>query len=109
MPGDVDLDDLPYEDFLSDDVELEKKTERESRKRQELLAKVDFSRYAIRLLVTLLSYSVRRSKVKAGGNVANICECSESRLLSVGIKTPLVTEHIHQLEDPGRVGKHRFQ
>lgn len=45
MPGDVDLDDLPYEDFLSDDVELEMKTERESRKRRELLAKVDFSRY----------------------------------------------------------------
>lgn len=44
MPGDVDLDDLPYED-LSDDVELEMKKERESRKRRELLAKVDFSRY----------------------------------------------------------------
>lgn len=45
MPGDVDLDELPYEDFLSDDVELDRKTERESRKREELLAKVDFSRY----------------------------------------------------------------
>ncbi len=45
MPGDVDLDDLPYEDMLSDDVELEIKREKENRKRRELLAKVDFSRY----------------------------------------------------------------
>lgn len=45
MPGDVDLDDLPYEDILSDDMELEMKKERESKKRRELLAKVDFSRY----------------------------------------------------------------
>lgn len=45
MPGDVDLDDLPYEDLLSDDEELEIKKEREKRKRQELLAKVDFTRY----------------------------------------------------------------
>lgn len=44
MPGDVDLDDLPYEDILSDDLELEIKKEKESRKRRELLAKVDFSR-----------------------------------------------------------------
>lgn len=43
MPGDVDLDDLPYEDILSDDEELEMK--KENRKRQELLAKVDLSRY----------------------------------------------------------------
>lgn len=45
IPGDVDLDDLPYEDFLSQDEELERKKERESRRRGELLAKVDFSRY----------------------------------------------------------------
>lgn len=45
MPGDLDLDDLPYEDMLSDDVELEMKKEKENRKRRELLAKVDFSRY----------------------------------------------------------------
>lgn len=44
MPGDVDLDDLPYEDFQSSDAELEKKLEMENRKRRELLAKVDFSR-----------------------------------------------------------------
>lgn len=45
MPGDVDLDDLPYEDLLSDNEELEMKKEKENKKRQELLAKVDFSRY----------------------------------------------------------------
>lgn len=86
MPGDVDLDDLPYEDFLLDDVELEKKTERESRKRQELLAKVDFSRCAIRLLVILLGYSVRRRtrpKVIAVRNAADFSECTESSPLSV--------------------------
>lgn len=51
MPGDVDLDDLPYEDILSDDEELEMKKERENRKRQELLTKVDFSRYTASQMV----------------------------------------------------------
>uniref|UniRef100_A0A7N8Y0N8 NBAS subunit of NRZ tethering complex n=1 Tax=Mastacembelus armatus TaxID=205130 RepID=A0A7N8Y0N8_9TELE len=46
MPGDVDLDDLPYEDILSDDEEMERK-ERENRRRRELLAKVDFSRLTL--------------------------------------------------------------
>ncbi|CAG09076.1 unnamed protein product, partial [Tetraodon nigroviridis] len=46
IPGDVDLDDAPYEDFLSHDEELERTKEREGRRRGELLAKVDFSRYA---------------------------------------------------------------
>nr|XP_046229839.1 neuroblastoma-amplified sequence isoform X2 [Scatophagus argus] len=58
MPGDVDLDDLPYEDFLSDDVELEMKKEKESRKRRELLAKVDFSR------LTLEQKELCRSRLK---------------------------------------------
>ncbi|KAI4801678.1 hypothetical protein KUCAC02_019556, partial [Chaenocephalus aceratus] len=40
MPGDVDIDDLPYEDFLSGDEELEMKKERENKKRLELLAKI---------------------------------------------------------------------
>ena len=44
LPGDVDLDDLPYEDFLSAEEEAEMKKEREDTKRRELLAKVDFSR-----------------------------------------------------------------
>ncbi|KAG7265899.1 hypothetical protein CRUP_009503 [Coryphaenoides rupestris] len=47
LPGDVDLDDLPYEDFLSAEEEAAMKKEREERKRQELLAKVDFSRFIL--------------------------------------------------------------
>ncbi|KAE8286937.1 Neuroblastoma-amplified sequence Neuroblastoma-amplified gene protein-like protein [Larimichthys crocea] len=58
MPGDVDLDDLPYEDILSDDMELEMKKERESKKRRELLAKVDFSR------LTLEQKELCRSRLK---------------------------------------------
>uniref|UniRef100_A0A3B4YXD6 NBAS subunit of NRZ tethering complex n=1 Tax=Seriola lalandi dorsalis TaxID=1841481 RepID=A0A3B4YXD6_SERLL len=58
MPGDVDLDDLPYEDMLSDDEELEMKKERENSKRQELLAKVDFSR------LTLEQKELCRSRLK---------------------------------------------
>ncbi|XP_044232160.1 neuroblastoma-amplified sequence [Thunnus albacares] len=58
MPGDVDLDDLPYEDMLSDNEELEMKKERENKKRQELLAKVDFSR------LTLEQKELCRSRLK---------------------------------------------
>ncbi|XP_078145981.1 NBAS subunit of NRZ tethering complex [Centroberyx gerrardi] len=58
MPGDVDLDDLPYEDFLSHEEELERKKEKESSKRQELLAKVDFSR------LTLEQKELCRSRLK---------------------------------------------
>uniref|UniRef100_A0A3P9P6K2 NBAS subunit of NRZ tethering complex n=1 Tax=Poecilia reticulata TaxID=8081 RepID=A0A3P9P6K2_POERE len=58
MPGDVDLDDLPYDDLLSDDEELEMKKEKEKRKRQELLAKVDFSR------LTLEQKELCRSRLK---------------------------------------------
>ncbi|KAM3861566.1 NBAS subunit of NRZ tethering complex [Diretmus argenteus] len=58
MPGDVDLDDLPYEDFLSAEEELERKRERESSKRQELLNKVDFSR------LTLEQKELCRSRLK---------------------------------------------
>ena len=61
MPGDVDLDDLPYEDILSDDEELEMKKEKEKTKRRELLAKVDFSRYtAVKLLVSQTYHSVKQ-------------------------------------------------
>lgn len=45
MPGDVDLDDLLYEDISSGDEELEMKKEKETQKRQELLATIDFRRY----------------------------------------------------------------
>ncbi|XP_029318532.1 LOW QUALITY PROTEIN: NBAS subunit of NRZ tethering complex [Cottoperca gobio] len=58
MPGDVDLDDLPYEDILSGDEELEMKKERENKKRRELLAKVDFSR------LTLEQKELCRSRLK---------------------------------------------
>ncbi|XP_047429612.1 NBAS subunit of NRZ tethering complex [Mugil cephalus] len=58
MPGDVDLDDLPYEDILSHDEELEMKKERESRKRRELLAKIDFGR------LTLEQKELCRSRLK---------------------------------------------
>ncbi|XP_062293103.1 NBAS subunit of NRZ tethering complex isoform X1 [Scomber scombrus] len=58
MPGDVDLDDLPYEDMLSDNEELEMKKEKENKKRQELLAKVDFSR------LTLEQKELCRSRLK---------------------------------------------
>uniref|UniRef100_A0A671WAL4 NBAS subunit of NRZ tethering complex n=1 Tax=Sparus aurata TaxID=8175 RepID=A0A671WAL4_SPAAU len=57
MPGDVDIDDFLYED-MSDDLELEMKKEKESRKRQELLAKVDFSR------LTLEQKELCRSRLK---------------------------------------------
>uniref|UniRef100_A0A3Q3K2P3 Neuroblastoma-amplified sequence N-terminal domain-containing protein n=1 Tax=Monopterus albus TaxID=43700 RepID=A0A3Q3K2P3_MONAL len=58
MPGDVDLDDLPYEDILSDDDGLEMKKEMEKRRRHELLAKVDFSR------LTLEQKELCRSRLK---------------------------------------------
>jgi hypothetical protein len=44
LPGDVDLDDLPYEDFLSAEEEADLKKEREDKKRKDLLAEVHFSR-----------------------------------------------------------------
>ncbi|XP_028253229.1 NBAS subunit of NRZ tethering complex [Parambassis ranga] len=58
MPGDVDLDDLPYEDILSDDDELDIKKEKENRRRQELLDKVDFGR------LTLEQKELCRSRLK---------------------------------------------
>ncbi|XP_054617752.1 NBAS subunit of NRZ tethering complex isoform X3 [Dunckerocampus dactyliophorus] len=57
MPGDVDLDDLPYED-LSDEDEVDMKKEKDSKRRQELLAKVDFSR------LTLEQKELCRSRLK---------------------------------------------
>ncbi|KAM8832299.1 NBAS subunit of NRZ tethering complex isoform 1-T1 [Spinachia spinachia] len=65
MPGDVDLDDIPYEDILPGDEELEAKKERDGRKRAELLARVDFSRLTLeqkelcRSRLKLLSYLKR--------------------------------------------------
>ncbi|KAM4522694.1 NBAS subunit of NRZ tethering complex isoform 2-T2 [Odontesthes bonariensis] len=58
MPGDVDLEEIPYEDILPDDEELERKKEKENRKKRELLAKVDFSR------LTLEQKELCRSRLK---------------------------------------------
>ncbi len=44
LSGDLDLDDAPYEDFLSTEEEMEQRKEREANKKQELLKKVDFSK-----------------------------------------------------------------
>ncbi|XP_056284464.1 NBAS subunit of NRZ tethering complex isoform X2 [Pseudoliparis swirei] len=58
MPGDLDFDDIPYEDILSGEEELEVKKEAENRKRGELLASVDFSR------LTLEQKELCRSRLK---------------------------------------------
>uniref|UniRef100_A0A8K9WR96 NBAS subunit of NRZ tethering complex n=1 Tax=Oncorhynchus mykiss TaxID=8022 RepID=A0A8K9WR96_ONCMY len=58
LSGDLDVDDAPYEDFLSAEKEMELKREKESRKRQELLARVDFSR------LTLEQKELCRSRLK---------------------------------------------
>uniref|UniRef100_A0A8C6U4N8 NBAS subunit of NRZ tethering complex n=1 Tax=Neogobius melanostomus TaxID=47308 RepID=A0A8C6U4N8_9GOBI len=58
MPGDVDLDDLPYDDILSEDEEHQIKKEREDKKKRELLARVDFSR------LTLEQKELCRSRLK---------------------------------------------
>ncbi|KAL2082096.1 hypothetical protein ACEWY4_021914 [Coilia grayii] len=58
LPGDVDVEDVPYEDFLSVEEELEKRKEREQGRRQELLQNVDFSR------LTLEQKELCRSRLK---------------------------------------------
>ncbi|KAJ8275215.1 hypothetical protein COCON_G00098400 [Conger conger] len=58
QPGDLDVEDVPYEDFLSPGEELQRKKETEARKRQELLMKVDFSR------LTLEQKELCRSRLK---------------------------------------------
>ncbi|CAL8393443.1 unnamed protein product [Gadus morhua 'NCC'] len=58
LPGDVDLDDLPYEDFLSAEEEADLKKEREDKKRKDLLAEVHFSR------LTLEQKELCRSRLK---------------------------------------------
>ncbi|KAG5277189.1 hypothetical protein AALO_G00114600 [Alosa alosa] len=58
LPGDVDVDDTPYEDFLSAEEEMDRRKEKEQKKRQELLKKVDFSR------LTLEQKELCRSRLK---------------------------------------------
>nr|XP_055042803.1 NBAS subunit of NRZ tethering complex [Misgurnus anguillicaudatus] len=58
LPGDLDLDDAPYEDILSMEEEMEKRKEVEAKRRQELLEKVDFSK------LTLEQKELCRSRLK---------------------------------------------
>ncbi|KAJ8397645.1 hypothetical protein AAFF_G00436440, partial [Aldrovandia affinis] len=58
LPGDLDIEDAPYEDFLSPAEELKRKKEGEAKKRLELLDKVDFSR------LTLEQKELCRSRLK---------------------------------------------
>ncbi|XP_066561749.1 NBAS subunit of NRZ tethering complex [Amia ocellicauda] len=58
MPGDIDIEEVPYEDFLSPTEELQRKKEVEAKKRQELLKKVDFSS------LTLEQKELCRSRLK---------------------------------------------
>ncbi|XP_041043793.1 neuroblastoma-amplified sequence isoform X1 [Carcharodon carcharias] len=43
LPGDVDIDDIPYEEYVSPVEEMQRRKEKETAKRQELLQLVDFS------------------------------------------------------------------
>ncbi|XP_033860699.3 NBAS subunit of NRZ tethering complex [Acipenser ruthenus] len=62
MPGDVDIEEIPYEDLLSPIEELQRKKEGEAKKRQELLKHVDFKKLTLeqkelcRCRLKLLSY-----------------------------------------------------
>nr|XP_006006206.1 PREDICTED: neuroblastoma-amplified sequence isoform X2 [Latimeria chalumnae] len=47
LPGEVDIDELPYEDFLSHIEEMHRRKKREDEKRQELLKFVDFSKLTL--------------------------------------------------------------
>uniref|UniRef100_A0A674I5U7 NBAS subunit of NRZ tethering complex n=1 Tax=Terrapene triunguis TaxID=2587831 RepID=A0A674I5U7_9SAUR len=58
LPGDVDIDEVPYEEFLSPDEEAENRKEREARKHQELLLSVNFSK------LTLEQKELCRSRLK---------------------------------------------
>ncbi|XP_075779589.1 NBAS subunit of NRZ tethering complex isoform X3 [Pelodiscus sinensis] len=58
LPGEVDIDEIPYEEFLSPDEEVENRKEREARKHQELLLSVNFSK------LTLEQKELSRSRLK---------------------------------------------
>ncbi|XP_056125295.1 NBAS subunit of NRZ tethering complex isoform X1 [Rhinichthys klamathensis goyatoka] len=58
LPGDLDVDDASYEDFLSMEEEMDQRKEREAKKRQELLKKVEFSK------LTLEQKELCRSRLK---------------------------------------------
>uniref|UniRef100_A0AAY5KHE6 Neuroblastoma-amplified sequence N-terminal domain-containing protein n=1 Tax=Esox lucius TaxID=8010 RepID=A0AAY5KHE6_ESOLU len=58
LSGDLDVADVPYEELLSVEEEMKMKSERENRKRQELLAKINFKR------LTLEQKELCRSRLK---------------------------------------------
>ncbi|EMP42356.1 Neuroblastoma-amplified sequence [Chelonia mydas] len=58
LPGEVDVDEVPYEELLSPDEEAENRKEREARKHQELLLSVNFSK------LTLEQKELSRSRLK---------------------------------------------
>uniref|UniRef100_A0A8D2MV11 NBAS subunit of NRZ tethering complex n=1 Tax=Zonotrichia albicollis TaxID=44394 RepID=A0A8D2MV11_ZONAL len=57
LPGEVDIE-IPYEDLLSPDEEMDTRKEKEAKKRQELLASVNFSK------LTLEQKELCRSRLK---------------------------------------------
>ncbi|XP_074751723.1 NBAS subunit of NRZ tethering complex isoform X3 [Athene noctua] len=57
LPGEVDID-IPYEDFLSPEEEIDTRKEKEAKKRQELLLSVNFSK------LTLEQKELCRSRMK---------------------------------------------
>ncbi|XP_068136383.1 NBAS subunit of NRZ tethering complex isoform X2 [Hyperolius riggenbachi] len=67
MPGDIDIDDVPYEDFLTPEEETEHRKEKESQRRKELLQLVDFDNLTLeqkeicRCRLKLLTYLDRLS------------------------------------------------
>ncbi|XP_063079339.1 NBAS subunit of NRZ tethering complex [Engraulis encrasicolus] len=58
LPGDVDVDEAPYEDFLSAEEEMETRREKEHARRQALLKEIDFNR------LTLEQKELCRSRLK---------------------------------------------
>ncbi|XP_069829255.1 NBAS subunit of NRZ tethering complex isoform X2 [Dendropsophus ebraccatus] len=67
LPGEVDIDDVPYEDFLTPEEEAESRKERESQRRKTLLQRVDFDNLTLeqkeicRCRLKLLTYLDRLS------------------------------------------------
>ncbi|KAM4694417.1 NBAS subunit of NRZ tethering complex [Discoglossus pictus] len=67
LPGEVDIDEIPYEEFLSPEEEAESRKERENQKRSELLKLVNFANLTLeqkelcRCRLKLLTYLDRLS------------------------------------------------
>ncbi|KAG9494612.1 hypothetical protein GDO78_002120 [Eleutherodactylus coqui] len=67
LPGDVDIDDVPYEDFLTPEEEATSRKEREIQRRKKLLQRVDFDSLTLeqkelcRCRLKLLTYLDRLS------------------------------------------------